>query len=74
MAEVVVNLMGYMHMVCYKVCFIVEGKEKLLNLKLDGLQSHVGKQNALVHLGIFMGEYCINNDSQHQKDERVPTN
>jgi len=61
-------------MVCYKVCFTVEGKEKLLNLKLDGLQSHAGKQNVLVvHLGIFMGEYCINNDSQHQKDERVPT-
>jgi hypothetical protein len=59
-------------MVCCKVCFKVDGKEKLLNLKLDGLQNHVGKQNSLVvHLGILMGEYCIKNDSQHQKDERI---
>jgi hypothetical protein len=50
--EVVVDFMSYMHMVCCKVCFKVEGKEKILNLKLD-----VGKQNALVvHLGILMGE------------------
>ncbi len=73
MVEVVVDLTRYMHMVRCKVCFQVESKEKFLNLKLDGLQNHVGKQNALVvHLGILMSEYCINNDSQHQKDERVP--
>jgi hypothetical protein len=61
-------------MVCCKVCFKVKGKEKFLNLKVDGLQSHVSKQNDLVvHLGILMGEYCINNDSQHQKDKKVPT-
>jgi hypothetical protein len=42
-------------MVHCKVCFKVEGKEKLLNLKLDGLQNHVGKQNVLVHVGILIG-------------------
>ncbi len=74
MVKVVVDLTWHMHMVCCKVCFKVKGKEKLLNLKLDDLQSHVGKQNALVvHLGILMGDYCVNNYTQHQKDERVPT-
>ncbi len=41
MIEVVVDLIGYMHMVRCKVCFKVESKEKFLNLKLDGLQNHV---------------------------------
>jgi len=36
----------------------VEGKEKLLNLKLDGLNKHLGKRKSLVvHLGVAVGEY-----------------
>jgi hypothetical protein len=36
------------HLVCCKVCSLVEGKDKILNLKLDGLQKHVGKKKALI--------------------------
>jgi hypothetical protein len=31
-------------MVHYKIFFLVEGKDKLLNPKLDGLQKHAGKK------------------------------
>jgi hypothetical protein len=35
--ELVVDLASKIHMVCCKVCSLVEGKEKILNLNLDGL-------------------------------------
>jgi len=36
----------------------VEGKEKLLNPKLDDFQKHLGKRKILVvHLRVAMGEY-----------------
>lgn len=42
----------------YKIYSVVEGKEKLLNPKLDGLQKHSGKKKALVVPSrIAMGEY-----------------
>ncbi len=56
------------HLVCCKVCSLVEGKDKILNLKLDGLQKHVGKKKALIfHQWILAGEFYINNDNQHQE-------
>jgi len=63
-------------MVCYKVCAMVEDKKKKnLNLKLDGLQKHVGKEKALTpHPRILVGDYYINNDNQHQRNERVHVN
>ncbi len=36
--EAMVDPTWEIHMVHYEVCFMVEGKEKLLNPKLDGLQ------------------------------------
>jgi hypothetical protein len=30
-------------MVYCKVCLVIEGKEKFMNLKFDGLQKRVGK-------------------------------
>jgi hypothetical protein len=43
-----VDLASKIHMVCYKVCSLVESKDKILNLKLDGLQKHVGKGKTLI--------------------------
>jgi hypothetical protein len=44
--------------------------EKLLNLRLDGLQKYTRNWNVLIIcLGVFMGEYYISNDSQYQKNE-----
>jgi hypothetical protein len=46
----------------------VEGKEKLINLKLDGLHLHLGKRKSLiVHLKVEVGEYYQSSESQHQK-------
>jgi hypothetical protein len=42
--EHVMGLEGKLQIVHYKMCMVVEGKEKLLNLKLDGLQKHCNKQ------------------------------
>jgi hypothetical protein len=62
-------------MVFCKICFLVEGKDKLLNPKLDGLQMHVGKRKALIPRPRFLvGDYYINNDSQHQINDRVHAN
>lgn len=53
-------------MVHYKDFFLVEGKDKLLNPKLDGLQKHVGKKKLLILRPWFLvGDYYINNDSEH---------
>jgi hypothetical protein len=35
-------------MVDWKVCSMVQGKEKVINPKLNGLQEHVRKRKALV--------------------------
>ncbi len=46
------------HMVHYKACFMVEGKEINLNLKFDGLPKPIHKQKSLlVHPIILIGEY-----------------
>ncbi len=46
--ELVVNPIGKIHMMHCKVCSMVEGKEKIINLKLNGLQEPVRKMKALV--------------------------
>ncbi len=54
------------YMVRYKVCSLVENKDKILNPKLDGLQKHTGKRKTLIScLGVLVGEFYINNDNQH---------
>jgi hypothetical protein len=62
-------------MVPCKICFLVEGKDKFLNPKLDGMQMHVGKKKALVPCPrLLVGDYYINNDSQHQRNDKVHAN
>jgi hypothetical protein len=52
------------YMVCYKVCSLVEVKEKLFNLKLDGLQKHAKKRKDLIfHPRVLACDYYISNDS-----------
>jgi hypothetical protein len=59
----VVDPASKIHMVCYKVCSLVESKDKILNLKLDGLQKHARKRKTLIfHLGVLVSESYINND------------
>jgi hypothetical protein len=63
---------GKIQMVHYKICSLVEGKNKILNPKLDGLQKHASKRKTLIpHPGVLVSDYYINNDSQHQWNERV---
>jgi hypothetical protein len=51
---------------------MVENKEKLLNIKLDDLQKHARKNKVLVYCSkVLMGDYYINNDNQHQRNEMV---
>jgi hypothetical protein len=61
-----VDPMGKIHMVHYKICSLVEGKDKKINRKLDGLQKHASKKKTLIpHPRVLVGDYYINNDSQH---------
>jgi len=58
------------HMVRCKDCSLVEGKDKIINLKLDCLQQHARKRKALIsHRGVLAS--YISNDSQHQRSERA---
>jgi len=50
----------------------VEGKEKLVNLKLNGLHKHLGERKVLiVHPRVAVGEYYQSFESQHQKNKRM---
>ncbi len=61
-----VDLASKTHMVHCKVCSLIEGKDKILNLTLGGLQKHVRKRKTLIsNLRVLVGEFYINNDSQH---------
>jgi hypothetical protein len=56
----------------WRIYSIVEGKEKLLNPKLNGLQKHLGERKVLiVHPRVAVGEYYQSFGSQHQKNKRM---
>jgi hypothetical protein len=60
-AEHVVDFTSKINMVFCKIFFLVDGEDKLLNPKLDGLQMHVGKRKALILRPILLvGDYYIN--------------
>ncbi len=70
--EPMVDHVSKIHMVCYKVCSLVEVKDKILNPKLDYLQKHVRKRKTFIsHPWVLVGESYINNDNQHQRNERA---
>ncbi len=63
-AKTMVDLTSKIQMVHCKVCSLVEGKDKILNHELGGLQKHARKKKTLIsHLGVLCGEPYINNDS-----------
>lgn len=56
--KLVMDLAWAIHMVHYKACLMVEGKETNLNLKFDGLLKPIHKQKSfLAHPIILIGEY-----------------
>ncbi len=49
-----------------RICSVVEGKEKFLNPKLDGLHKHLGKRKALIaHLKVVVCEYYQSFENQY---------
>ncbi len=73
--EFVVDPIGRIHTVHCKDCSIVEGKEKFINPKSNGLQKHVRKRKPLVPcLRVLVGDYYINNDNQCQRNDRIHAN
>lgn len=57
-------------MVRYTICSQVEKRKKILILKLDGLQKHVGCcKITFVRLGVVVDEYYMSLSSQHVKNE-----
>jgi hypothetical protein len=56
--KLVVDFGWEIHMVHYKACLVVEGKEKKINLKFNGLLKPIHKQRSfLVHPISLIGEY-----------------
>ncbi len=43
-AELVVDPIRKTHIMCYKVCSLVQSKDKILNPNLDGLHKHAGRK------------------------------
>jgi hypothetical protein len=67
-----VDIISKIHMVRCKVCYLVGGKDKILNPKLDGLHKHARKMKTLIsHPRVLVNESYINNDWQHQRNERA---
>jgi hypothetical protein len=57
-----------------RICTFVEGKEKLLVLKLDNLLKHVGHKNGMVSIPtIDASFYNFNKDFMHAMNEIVFT-
>jgi hypothetical protein len=51
-------------MVRCKVCSLIEGKDKILNLKLDGLPKHAKKRKTLIsYPRILASEFYISNET-----------
>ncbi len=68
--EVVVGCNGKLNMVCCKICKEFDGREKLLVLKFDSLQKHVGWRKCKVTcLRVIVGQYFMSTNSQHAKNE-----
>lgn len=59
-----------MHQVRCKICSDVDGKDKLLVLKLDSLWKHVGRRKAMTSSGkVKVGEYYFLSNNAHVKNE-----
>jgi hypothetical protein len=63
---------GKAHQVKCKVCTKIKGKEKLMALKLDNLWKHGGRRKKIMAITKVynVGEYCMNKDIIHAKNER----
>jgi len=69
----VVDEQGKVHLVIYKVCSKINGKDKMLAPKIDSLRKHVRRRKALiVDLGVCAtNEYYMNKNFVHAKNERL---
>ena len=71
-AESVLGADGQVRQVRCKVCSDVEGREKLLKPKIDGLWKHAGRRRATTSFGkIKAGEYYFLSKNAHIKNERL---
>jgi hypothetical protein len=72
-AKAMMGLNGKLSMVKCKVCSYIEKKDKLLILKFDGLQKHVGQQKAIIaNLDVEVREYVMNLNIQQLREKFSP--
>jgi hypothetical protein len=73
-ARAIVGEDGSVAQVRSKICNNIEGKPKLLALKLDTLQKHVGCHKATISsFDIVIRDYFYCKDATHAKNERTCT-
>jgi hypothetical protein len=62
---------GFVTQVRCKICSEVEGREKLLAPKINGLWKHAGRRRALANFGgVKKGEHYFLGTNQHVQNER----
>jgi hypothetical protein len=55
-----------------RICSNVEGREKLLVPKIDGLWKHAGRRRALANFGnVRKGDFYFLSTNQHVKNENI---
>ncbi len=68
-AEASMGSNGRLTQVCYKICIVIEKQKKLLVLKFDNLQKHIGHQKSKHPCSLVVGELYVNTNNQHAKNE-----
>ena len=71
-AESVLGANGSVAQVKCQICSDVEGREKLLVPKIDGLWKHAGIRRALANFGnVRKGDFYFLSTNQHVKNEKI---
>ncbi len=58
---------GRLTQVCYKICIVIEKQKKLLVLKFNNLQKHIGHQKSKHPCPYVVGELYVNTNNNMQK-------
>jgi hypothetical protein len=70
--ESVLGANGFVAQVKCRICSDVEGREKLLVPKIDGLWKHAGRRRALANFGnMKKGDFYFTSTNQHVKNEKI---
>ncbi len=68
-AEASMGSNGRLTQVCYKICIVIEKQKKLLLLKFNNSQKHIGHKKSKHPCPCVVGEFFVNTNNQHARNE-----